>query len=706
MTKPVLMNSRIQCIQNLLYCGRQFMLIGYLLFNLPARGQSSLKEIAPPLPIPYTQLSSDTSRLQYLVKVIGDSLNEGQLTPVLSWSRTGLALAQRNRIDTMQGIFLFYIGKAFTYYYNNYDSAIFYYRQVLPYFPKPENNYHLLTLREIMDRYADLGNKDSSLFYVERLAGIMTTLPAQHFRKAGLSQNIAVVYQSFGMYRTAIRYFQEAISGHRQQQNKRGLGITFANLGELYYSMGDTLRAIQYSREALENLKDVNLPFMQTAANIADYYSSLGRYDSARFYLNISDEIALKINNAEARIANKAVRARIYTALKNYRAAETELKSGLGSLSKSDNPWTYCRLLLSYAELEMQRNQSAGARAHLQEVISVSQQNNFIPFTVQALEKTYQLYASAGDYPKAYEAQRAYYLLRDSLSSSQSKAALSDLEVSYQTQQKEQEIELLKKDNAIKGLKLTANRRSVLFYVAGLLLLLLVLGIAYRQRQQRNRIRFEKLKAELENKVLRLQMNPHFIFNSLNSIENFIMRNEKRLASDYLNKFARLIRMILDSSRDEAVPIARDMEALQLYIDLEQLRFNHKFSYHTEVDPALISGDYRVPSLLIQPFVENAILHGLAHSEKNNLQLSISARLEKEIIRYVIEDNGIGREQARVYNRLNKPQHESIGLALTEARIRIYNKESVLLQPVIFTDITNNEDQPGGTRVEIQIKAA
>jgi ligand-binding sensor domain-containing protein len=208
---------------------------------------------------------------------------------------------------------------------------------------------------------------------------------------------------------------------------------------------------------------------------------------------------------------------------------------------------------------------------------------------------------------------------------------------------------------------------------------------------------------ETEMQVLRAQMNPHFIFNSLNSIENFIMQNEKRLASDYLNKFARLIRMILDSSRNEVVPIAKDMEALQLYIDLEQLRFNNKFTYKTNIDPALLTGEYRVPSLLIQPYVENAIVHGLAHSENENLILTVSATLENDTIKYNIKDNGIGRQQAAAYNLHNKPHHKSVGLQITEDRINHFNDEA--FDAIKITDLYNEKKMPCGTKIEVTIKA-
>jgi LytS/YehU family sensor histidine kinase len=145
------------------------------------------------------------------------------------------------------------------------------------------------------------------------------------------------------------------------------------------------------------------------------------------------------------------------------------------------------------------------------------------------------------------------------------------------------------------------------------------------------------------------------------------------------------------------------MEALQLYIDLEQLRFNNKFTYKTYIDPILLSGEYRVPSLLIQPYVENAIVHGLAHSESENLTLSVSVTLENDCIKYVIQDNGIGRQQAAAYNLHNKPHHKSIGLQITEDRINHFNNEA--FDAIKITDLYNESNKPYGTKIEVTIKA-
>jgi hypothetical protein len=237
--------------------------------------------------------------------------------------------------------------------------------------------------------------------------------------------------------------------------------------------------------------------------------------------------------------------------------------------------------------------------------------------------------------------------------------------------------------------------------------LLLLCGLAYylvrnRIRAVRKDAAFRQKMSEMEMTALRAQMNPHFIFNSLNSIENFIMQNEKRLASDYLNKFASLVRMILENSRTQAVPLVQDMEAMQLYVDLEKLRFENKFCYITDIDEVLLKGDYRVAPLLIQPFVENAIVHGLAPSDKSGLFLKITVRLLNEFIHYSIEDNGIGRTESMAYSRKYRPGHKSLGLEISRERIDLINRKHGTAGTLDIIDLYD-ERKPAGTRVVLTI---
>jgi sensor histidine kinase YesM len=235
------------------------------------------------------------------------------------------------------------------------------------------------------------------------------------------------------------------------------------------------------------------------------------------------------------------------------------------------------------------------------------------------------------------------------------------------------------------------------------LFLVVVAGaIAMYVRSRENRIRkaaaLKQEMTELEMQALRAQMNPHFIFNCINSIDALVQGNDKYLATQYLNKFARLIRNVLDSSRQNLVPLAKDVETLRLYIDLEKFRHEGQFEVDLEVDPELLRGDYKVPPLVIQPFVENAILHGLRHRREPGGRLVIRIDTTDGRLRYVVQDNGVGR-QATMGSSVG--ERTSYGTRMSLDRIRLFNEEEA--PSVTITDLRMN-GQPAGTRVEVFLR--
>lgn len=679
--------------------GKLFFLAMCFCMLRPAMAQRTLQ----PLPPAYQALSSDTARMRWLVKAIADSLDEDRLTAVYDWARMGLGMAEASRVDTMKGIFNYYIGKAYTYKLQRPDSAAVYYKKVLPYFPDKMRKYYVFSIRELMDGYSEMGNRDSCFRYMDSLKALVDTMPDTSPRKIALSTNIATVYQWLGMYKSAIRSYYVAINGNRKNGNLRGLGMALANLGELYNESEDLSKAVAYSREALDYLADVNMPYMKTASNLARYYTDQGKFDSALVYLDKSEKVAMAIGDSAQSYMNRVIRANVYFGQRRLDSAALLLRRSIGELHHEENWETIAQAYLSLAHIDTSRHAYGPAREYLLKVLAVVRRKQHSGWIMLALADLSYVSSRLHDYKGAFDYQQELLLRKDSLANEKTKVSLADMEISYQTVQKEEQIRLLKQDNDIKKLELRDSRRRLVFYILLFIMVSVVLLVIFRQRNLRNRIRAEKIKSELETKVLRLQMNPHFIFNCLNSIENFIMRNERRSAIDYLNKFARLIRIILDSSQSEVVPIEKDMEALQLYVDLEQLRFDHKFSYRATIDPALLGGDYRAPALLIQPYVENAILHGLANSDEDGLYLAVTATLEDDKIKYVIQDNGVGRARSKEYNRRNRPYHQSMGLAITEDRIQLFN--GVREDAVRITDLYRDDRSAAGTKVEITLNA-
>jgi len=245
-------------------------------------------------------------------------------------------------------------------------------------------------------------------------------------------------------------------------------------------------------------------------------------------------------------------------------------------------------------------------------------------------------------------------------------------------------------------------------------ILLLLAGMIYALYRYRvNQIRKkEKLKSEYEKKIanvemssLLAQMNPHFLFNSLNSIDSYIIRNESGKASEYLNNFARLMRLILQNSRSNYISLKDELEALDLYMQMESLRFRNKFEYAIHVAEGLDTSGLVIPPMLIQPYVENAIWHGLMHKEDGHPgKVEISVSGDEHKILCVIQDNGIGRgkaEEIKASKTTNRKR--SMGMQITNDRIDMINKLYGSNTRVEIRDLFDTEGNPAGTRVELTI---
>jgi ligand-binding sensor domain-containing protein/putative methionine-R-sulfoxide reductase with GAF domain len=208
---------------------------------------------------------------------------------------------------------------------------------------------------------------------------------------------------------------------------------------------------------------------------------------------------------------------------------------------------------------------------------------------------------------------------------------------------------------------------------------------------------------EVEMQALRAQMNPHFIFNCLNSINRYIVKSDQTTASLYLTKFAKLIRRILDNSNSKNVILTNELEALKLYIEMEALRFDKKFTYEIKVENNLGSDTIEVPPLIIQPYVENAIWHGLLHKESSG-HLSIRLRMASEsMLECIIEDDGIGREKAKELRSKTATSRKSLGMQLTENRLSLLNKHAELNASIEIIDLENGHHEAAGTKVILKI---
>jgi streptogramin lyase len=226
--------------------------------------------------------------------------------------------------------------------------------------------------------------------------------------------------------------------------------------------------------------------------------------------------------------------------------------------------------------------------------------------------------------------------------------------------------------------------------------------ISFIRKQEERKTAFNKQLAQIEMKALKAQMNPHFIFNCLNSINSYILENDKKMASDYLTKFSTLIRLILENSDKQKINLDDELEMLTTYLQLEQNRLDNKFDYYIHVDPSIKTTAFEIPSLILQPFIENAIWHGVVHKNEKG-KIDISIKKESNTLLCIIEDNGIGRSKAAALKKLQLIKHESMAMKVTEDRLKILNELNLERPAVTILDLFDENQQPSGTRAEIII---
>jgi ligand-binding sensor domain-containing protein/two-component sensor histidine kinase len=202
--------------------------------------------------------------------------------------------------------------------------------------------------------------------------------------------------------------------------------------------------------------------------------------------------------------------------------------------------------------------------------------------------------------------------------------------------------------------------------------------------------------------ALAKQMDPHFVFNTLNSIQSFIIKNDRLASSQYLSKFARLMRIILNSSQKQAVPLSDEISALSLYLELESLRFQQKFDFNLVVDPSIDSSACFIPAFLIQPFIENAIWHGIMGLKETG-RIDIEFQKNRNQLTCIVEDNGIGRKRSMELKTAVPVTKQSYGIALVESRLALLNNLYDIDIKIRFVDLYNENGQPSGTRVIINL---
>ncbi len=316
------------------------------------------------------------------------------------------------------------------------------------------------------------------------------------------------------------------------------------------------------------------------------------------------------------------------------------------------------------------------------------------------LYRLYQINIEKNNIDLALKYHIAYSNAADTLNMLIRNHETVELQTRYETEQKEEQIGFLSRENDFATYKLKQSG----YFMIGLGVLVIMVIVLATVLIRQNKLREQQNTLLIQQKLFRSQMNPHFLFNSLSSIHNYIIHEESAMAGQYLSKFSKLVRNILDCSVEEYISLEQEISTIENYLELQKIRFPEKFEYSIDIDEMIDTESTSLPPMLLQPFIENSIEHGFKHKEGKG-KISISFTSGNDMILIELKDDGIGRKKAQEIQYEQNKGHRSLATAITMERIKLLNKKLKKKITLRIDDLNNGLNTPAGTRVVIEIPA-
>ncbi|MBQ0735156.1 histidine kinase [Aquimarina celericrescens] len=525
-------------------------------------------------------------------------------------------------------------------------------------------------------------------------------------------------------YQEALKTFNEL---QRSRLNSNQRVMIYEGLGDSYVGLEKTTEAITNYNKALSlsQRKGLDDKVILLNSKLAELLQQQGNMSDAEEYLDSSVELANQKDKKTA-ARQRSVAADFYSKSKSFDKEIRLRKEALEDIEEIEEEGQNDSNALSTAEQDksltpqVQNYKIANAFAaqekydeaitYLDESIKEAESKNDLIVQKDATRKLGEVYREKGELKKASEAFEEYEVIIDKLyiqkdqEISQAARFRRELATSANriaTLEKDRELSETRYELALASQQLanqqTIRQQIIIYFLIGLTILLLFAAyLMYRNmKQQRYANNLLALKS------LRSQMNPHFIFNALNSVNTFIAASDERTANRYLTDFSVLMRAVLENSEQDFIPLEKEIELLQVYVQLEHFRFQDKFDYTIDVDPEINVSEYMIPPMLLQPYVENAVWHGLRYkSEKGLLSIKFK-KIDSDKIEILIADNGIGRKKSQDLKTSNQKMQKSRGMGNIKKRIAILNK---MYKDKVDVFISDLEDSTEGTEVKLTLK--
>jgi len=530
-----------------------------------------------------------------------------------------------------------------------------------------------------------------------------------------IEQGIVLYYE--GTYNEAVKSFFNAIPLYEAISDTLGVAKCYSNIGISYWELGKLDEALEYYLKSLtiiENTSD-SMAFARSLGNIGLIYRAKGKYDLALEYYQRSLAINKRNNykrDAAIDLQNISV---TYQKKGNYNLALEYLTKSQELSASIDDKRGILYSKHGMATILAKMGKYKEAIPMMDEALEMAKELNMKEEIKNLYQSFAETYEEMAEYNLALKYWKNYQMWKDSIANENHLNEVKELELKYETEKKDNQINLLTMENELQEAKVKRQATFRNALIGGFILILIIATLIIFSLRQRLRTQSvitrknEELKisnlnqqiSELELKAIKAQMNPHFVFNCMNSINRMILNDRKLEASRYLTKFSGLIRKVLENSESSRVSLNDELAILESYLRLEGLRFKDKIKHRLKIDPEIDPNTTYIPSMILQPIVENAIWHGLMHKEEGG-EISVSMKKEDSFLKCSVEDNGIGRDVSKKNKDRNSLKHKSFGLELTEKRLRLLSTKQ-LINPIQVEDLKDQFNHVIGTRVNLLI---
>lgn len=549
-------------------------------------------------------------------------------------------------------------------------------------------------------------------------------MAVQIFEKSGQNERharslslLARIKQDQRKYGDAIEHYTKALMIYNQKLNpteaEKNLdlkGFILERMAVVLSRQKDYTRAETYALEAytiLERIKD-NGQLEKTCTALGNIYLWLKKYDKAAFYYQKAFDLSKYLGlNTGRNLNNMGIIA--YKAGRFDEAIDYFLQA-IEQYRKMGNKELIAQTQINIGEMYMEKSNYPKAIEFVKQGTDGLTASQKITGLAEGYELLVTIFIKSGDAKNALDYQKRFIAMKDTLSLQSREKAVLEWQTKFETEKKDKEIQLLNQVNTVQS-----KNNDILRGVLLGLLFLAFLGwqfFRYRQKIKLEREHIAQVRAEeaalrhwqeTELRALRSQMNPHFIFNCLNSIKSLTLKNETDKASLYITKFSRLMRQVLENSRSEWISLHQELETLSLYMDMEKLRFQNRFDYQLDISPDLSPHSIKVPPMVIQPYVENAIWHGLMHKEDNGkVIVSLTEKDDNQLVIKVI-DNGVGRKRSAELKSKSATENKSFGLQITSERMDMLNQYYHINATTNIKDLYDDLGNVIGTEVCLTI---